>query len=109
MGALFSLGNSWTTGNVISVSITSPGSGYTSSTNVPTINIEHRDKLIKNGSVFSNELTNVYVDITVGGQGDVVGVTIVNGGLFYNIGDIITIVSEEYTEPAELTVTSVEP
>lgn len=104
MGALFSLGNQWTTGYVTSVSITTPGSGYVASSNLPTVNIEHREKIVKNGTIMSNELTNVYVDITVGGQGEVTGATIVNGGLFYNVGDIITIVADDYTEPAELTV-----
>lgn len=112
MGALFSLNSGGTspwTGNVISVSITTPGSGYIASSNLPTINIKHREYIIKNGTILSNELTNLYVDITVGGQGEVTGVNIVNGGLFYNVGDVVTILSDTYSEPAELTVTGVMP
>jgi len=109
MGALFSLGSPWATGNVTSVSITTPGSGYTAASNLPTINIEHRRKIEQNSLILSNELTNVYVDITVGGSGNVTGVTLTNGGLFYEVGDVLTIVADEYTEPAELTILTIEP
>ena len=109
MGALFSLGTPWATGYVTGLSITRAGSGYTASSNLPTINLEHRKRVQLNGQLVSNELTNVYVDITVGGSGEVNGFTITNGGLFYEVGDVLTIVADEYTEPAELTVTSVEP
>ena len=101
MGALFSLGSPWATGNAITVSITNAGSGYSTETEVPTVNIEHREL---------NPLTNIYIDIdSVDGQGAITSVTIINGGLFYNVGDVVTVNSNTYTEPAELTVTSVEP
>jgi hypothetical protein len=82
-------------GNVISVNITNPGAGYTSS-NPPEVVFDDPIGYNNIPLIYSNQSqsgvgTQATIDIIVGKGTNVIGFNINNFGYGYNVGDILTI------------------
>lgn len=85
-----------TDGNIVSVAITNPGSGYTS-TNPPQVvfdyPLSYSDLNLIHTSSSSGIGTQAKIDIVVGQGSSVIDFTISNYGYGYNEGDILTVES----------------
>lgn len=85
-----------TNGNIVSVAITNPGTGYTS-TNPPKVvfdaPLSYSDLSLVHTSSSSGIGSQAKIDIVVGQGSSVIDFTIKNYGYSYNVGDTLTVVS----------------
>jgi hypothetical protein len=83
-------------GRIVSIAITNPGTGYTS-TNPPEVvfdaPLSYSDLNLKYSSASSGVGTQAKIDIVVGQGSSVIDFTITNYGYSYNVGDILTVES----------------
>ena len=94
--------NFTTSGCVLSLSILNPGLGYSNGTNIPTFVVSENDITNTNQIISQNKFTksqgpfkidNLSVDITVDSNGSIITAvpSILNRGLFYEPGLIVSV------------------